>query len=164
MPLQQANTKFHTGPDPEKPRNYINFHAFAANLFERRIVHTSPLWAIWAQRDAHEGRGPYTEEDGVPSEIYVLAAAQWILWFGQSFFKQVLFPGDLSPDDLRMWSPGPLYNGKAHLTLDEWHFWRDGYNAIASSGKEDKGYTPECKNVAAKVAAIMDALEQNMTF
>jgi hypothetical protein len=66
-----------------------------------------------------------------------------------------------------MWSPGPLYHGKAHLTLDRWHFWRDGYKAVASSGKEEdekKWYSQECKDVAAKAAAMMDALEKNMTF
>lgn len=64
-----------------------------------------------------------------------------------------------------MWAPGPLYGGKAHLTLNRWHFWRDGYRAVASCGKEkEKGYSQECKSVAAKAAALMDALEENMTF
>jgi len=36
---------------------------------------------------------------------------------------------------------------------------------VASSEKEkEKGYSQECKNVAAKAAAMMDALEKNMTF
>lgn len=163
--MQQAKPKAYTGPDSEKPRNYVNFHAFASNLWERRIVHTSPTWAIWAQRGAHEGRNPSIDTPGVPHDIYVLAAAQWILWYGQSLFKQVLFPGEVSSDDLRKWSPGPLYDGKAHLTLHRWHFWRDGYNAVAFSEKEkEKGYSQECKNVAAKAAAMMDALEKNMMF
>jgi len=163
--VQQAKPEVHTGPDPEKPRNYVNFHAFASNLFERRVIHTSPTWAIWAQRDAFEGREPYRERPGVPDDIYILAAAQWILWYGQSIFKQVLFPGEVSSDHLRKWNPGPLYDGKAHFTLHRWHFWRVGYNAVASSEKEKKkGYSQECKNVAAKAAAMMDALEKNMTF
>jgi Protein of unknown function (DUF3632) len=168
IPVQQAKTEVHTVPDPENPLDYVNFHAFAANLFERPIFPTdSPTWAIWAHRDAHEGRAPHEDEEGTLGGIYVLAAAQWILWYGQRFFKHLLFPGEVSPDDLRMWSPGPLYHGKAHLTLDRWHFWRDGYKAVASSGKEgdeEKGYSQECKDVAAKAAAMMDALEKNMTF
>lgn len=140
----------------------MNFHAFAANIFERRITSTDPTWAIWAQRDAHEGR---KRSSSVHNEIYVLAAAQWIVWYGQTFFKQVILPKEVSDDDLQMWTPGPLYDGKAHLTLNRWHFWRDGYLAVACSGKfEEKGYSQECRSVAAKAAALMDALEKSMTF
>lgn len=154
-----------TGPDPEKPHNYVNFHAFAANLFERRIVSTNPTWAIWAQREAHEGRTPYAGNDRIPSDIYILAAAQWILLYGPSFFKHILFQGEVSSENLRHWTPGPLYKGKAHLTLHRWHFWRDAYNTVASSETEKgKGYSQECKDVAAKAAAMMDALENNMTY
>jgi len=35
---------------------------------------------------------------------------------------------------------------------------------VASSEEKEKGYSQECKNVAAKAAAMMDALEENMTF
>ena len=160
---QKANIQNCTGPDEDNPRNWVNFHAFAANLWERRIFGTSPTWAIWAQRDAHEGLPAYTENEKIPKEIYVLAGAQWIFWYGQSFFKQVQFPGEVSSSDLQAWTPGPLYDGKAHLTLDRWHFWRDGYKSVAIGDKED-GYSQECKIVAAKAAALMDSLERNMTF
>lgn len=95
---------------------------------------------------------------------YVLAAAQWILLYGQSLFKQVRFAGEVSGEDLRRWSPGPKYKGGAELTLRRWRFWRDRYKAIASSSEEDEQrYGEECKNVATKAAALMDALEKNMT-
>ena len=141
----------------------MNFHAFAANLFERRIIHTSPLWAIWAHRDAHEGRPNYTKESGVPDEIYLLAAAQWILWYGQSLFKQVIFAGEIFSDDLQMQAPGPYYDGKAYLTIHRWRFWKDGYIKVAASGKEE-GYSQEYKDVAAKAVALMNAFENNMMF
>lgn len=159
--MHPANTEKCTGPDPENPSEYVNFHAFAANVFERRFFSNGPTWAIWAQRDAHEDR---REEKGVIRDAYVLAAAQWILWYGQSLFKQVLFPGD-APDDLRPWTPGPLYHGKASLSLHRWHFWRDGFNAVAS-GQEKGGeaFGQECTSVAAKAVEIMDSLERNMTF
>ena len=140
----------------------MNFHAFVANLFERRILRTSALWAIWAHRDAHEGHLAYTKESGVPHEIYVLAAAQWILWYGHSLFKQVIFSGEVS-HDLQAQFPGPDYDGKAHLTLHRWHFWRNGYLKVSSSGNNGK-YSQECRDVAGKVAALMDAFEKNMTF
>ena len=160
--IQLANPELYAGPDAENPSKYINFHAFAANLHERRIFPTNPTWAIWAQREAHETR---REGQGSFHDVYVSAAAQWILLYGQSFFKQVLFPGDVSSDDLRLWNPGPLYDGKAYLSLQRWHFWRDGFNAVASDEKEEeKGFGQECKMVAAKAAEMMDSLEKNMTF
>ena len=116
-------------------------------------------------RSAPEGGEHHESRRGVPREIWVLAVAQWILWYGQSLFKQVLFQGEVSLNDLRAWRPGPLYKGKANLSLDRWHFWRDGYSAMASSRKEEeKGYSEECRDVAAKAAGMMDALERNMTF
>ncbi|KAL9076098.1 MAG: hypothetical protein Q9161_001145 [Pseudevernia consocians] len=100
---------------------------------------TSPTWAIWAQRDAHEGR---KEEHGSIRDAYVLAAAQWIFW------------------DLQMWYPDPLYDFKTFLSFQRWHFWRDNFNAVASGKKEDeKGF-----GQAAKAAEMMDLLEKNMTF
>lgn len=150
------------GPDPDRPMHYVNFHAFVANLDERRIFRTDPSWAIWAQREAHEERlkGPASTRDE-----YVLAAAQWILWYGQSFFKEIIYSREADLDTLRGWTPGPLYNGTKFLSLHRWRFWRDRYNAVASGGKEDEnGFGQECKTVAAKAAEMMDSLEKNMTF
>ena len=169
---------FITGPDPENPRAYVNFHAFAANLHERCVMRTRPTWAIWAQREAHEeGR---LKEDAALREVPVMAAAQWIFWYGQSFFKQVLYPGDVTSKDLQHWTPGPLYHGKNYLDLQRWHFWRDGFNAVAASSSSsslsggkggekgnatgEEGYGDECRRLAKKAANIMDALEREMTF
>lgn len=162
--VQLAKTELYTDsqPDPEDPSEHINSHAFAANLFERRIFTTDILWAIWALRDAHENP---QDEKGRIRDGHVSAAAQWILWYGQSFFKHVLFPGEVSSDDLRSWSPGPLYHGEAHLSLHRWHFWRGRFSAVVS-GKTgwEKWYSQECKTLAAKAAEMMDSLEKNMTF
>lgn len=175
---QLANIEAH--PAQENPSEHVNFQAFAANLDERRIFRTDPTWAIWAMREAFEKLQQKEEPDG---DTCVLSAAQWILWYGQSLFKQVLYPCD-TPDDLRPWNPGPLYRGKAELSLHRWHFWKNGFKAVASSrtgeekahgwrdhfkaaasgGKEKGSYSQECIKVAAKAASIMDSLEENMTF
>ncbi|KAI9826650.1 MAG: hypothetical protein M1832_006246 [Thelocarpon impressellum] len=148
--------------DPEDPGKYVNLHAFAANLHERRILPTNPAWAIRAHSEAHEGGAQ--GQDGMRA-TYVLAAAQWILWYGQSLFKQVLFSGDVTSDDLRAWTPGPLYHGAAHLTLQRWHFWKDGFRAAAAEGnEEEKGLGQECSTVAAKAAELMESLEESMAF
>ena len=122
---------------------------------------------MWAQRDAHEGRGNpgrKTKESPEECAAYVLGAAQWILIFGQSLFQQVQYPGDLTSDDLRCSAPGPLYQGKAHLSLHRWHFCRKGYAAVSCEKHEVKGIVFECRLVAAKAVQLMDCLEQCMAF
>lgn len=149
-------------PDPDCLSHYVNFQAFAANLYEYRIFYDGCTWALWAQRDAHE---ECRDEPASVRDAWISGAAQWIFWYGQSFFKHVLFPGEISIDDLGAWRPGPLYTGKGLLSLERWHFWRDGFQAAASEEKEEgKGYTRECKLVAAKAADMMDSVERNMTF
>ncbi|KAI9749597.1 MAG: 1,3-beta-glucanosyltransferase gas1 [Chaenotheca gracillima] len=148
--------------DREKGIAYANFHAFAANLREHRIFRTDPTWAIWAQREAHEGVS--TRPNG-SRDVVLLAAAQWILLYGQTLFKQIVFTGDISPREVQFWKPGPLYDGQADLSLQRWYFWRDGFKSAASGEKEqNKGLGQECKSVAAKAADMMDSLERNMTF
>ena len=161
--VQLAKANDITEPDPDCPNNYVNFHAFAANLFERRILPTKPTWAIWAQREAHEDEN---EPASTMRDYYVLAAAQWILWYGQSFFKQVLFQDDESTKDSQMWTPGRLYSGTRSLSLHRWQFWKESFRTVALAGKDEEkgGYGQECRTVAAKAADIMDSLEENMTF
>ncbi len=160
LKLTESNL-FTIGPDPDNPSIYVNFHAFAANLFERRIFPTDPTWAIWAQREAHE-KSPVKE----PSirAAYVLAAAQWIMWSGQSLFKQVIFTGDVSPNDLQCWTPGPLYGGDSRLSLRRWRFWKDSFSHVAFGGeKEEEAFVQESNKVAAKASQLMDSLERSMT-
>lgn len=95
-----------------------------------------------------------------------MGAAQWILWFGQSLFKQVLFPWEVDPNRIdKSLRPGQLYHGEGGLSLDRWHFWRDGFVSVrlgAGEGKE--GYGEECVRVSGKAAEIMEALKESMTF
>ncbi|KAI9750028.1 MAG: hypothetical protein M4579_006634 [Chaenotheca gracillima] len=165
--LKESLTDLFTGPDEGRPGAYISFHAFSAQLDERRIVsRTDPSWAIFTHRDAFEGRRHFDKREG-DEEAYVLVAAQYILWDGHSLFRQILVlrQGDFDIDasDLRAWTPGPLYRGKPYLTVDRWHFWRDGYRAVAAEKKEER-YSQECRDVATKAANLMEALEKSLTF
>lgn len=92
----------------------------------------------------------------------VLAAAQHILWNGQGLFKQVMYPGDVPSNGVPVpsWNAGPLYKGKPVLSLDRWQFWRKGFEASAG----DSSLAEECRNVARKVANLMESLEQSMMF
>ena len=144
---------------------YVNAWAFTANLYERRVFRTDPREAIICLSEALEGARPGAGDIWTTRDLQVLSAAQWILWYGQSLFKQVLSPTEkVYPETPEYDDRGPLYQGKRGLSLDRWHFWRDGFNAIASSGKEEKQeYSQECRNVSAKVADMMEAFEKSMS-
>ncbi|PGH14741.1 hypothetical protein AJ79_02907 [Helicocarpus griseus UAMH5409] len=136
---------------------YISYHAFAANLHECSIYPASPTFAIWALRKALEMK----HEEGRMRDTHVLAAAQWILWNGQSLFMQVRYPGDVGPDDKQNWSPGDLYDGEPLPTLHRWRFWSTRFREFA---QQVHAVSDECKTVAAKAADMMDSIERNMTF
>ena len=162
--IYPTNSDDHTGPFPDYPLSYyVNFHAFAANVFEYRIFSKGSTWAIWALREAHEES---RNEKASLRDMYVLAAAQWILWYGQSFFKEIIYPGEIDNNTLRRWQPGPLYTGTQFLSLHRWQFWKDSFKNVVSGEQDEEkgGYGLECRSVSAKAADIMDALERNMTF
>jgi hypothetical protein len=150
-----------TGPAEDDPAAWPNLHAFFAHVEDCHIRRPSPLFAIWAMRDAFE-YNPDDEKypfEGIQDQK-VLAAAQHILWNGQSLFKQVMYPGDVSSDDMQSWEPEPLYDGKPLLSLDRWRFWSRGFQAAAGNS----ALGDECRSVARKAANTMDSLEQSMMF
>ena len=153
-PLTQAQTKEsnHTHPLPR---------LCSQSSFPSHFPHQS-TWVIWEQREAHET--PREKQDSM-CDIYVLAAAQWILSYGQSFFKQALFPRDVNSDNLRLWKPGPRYDGNARVSFQRCHFWRDRFIAEApGERRRKKGRGEECMVVAAKAAESMDSSERSRTF
>ena len=135
---------------------HVNFHAFAANLESFGVMPTDPTWAIWMQRQVHESPFEKDESQAI-HEAYVMAAAQWIIWYGPNLFKQL----GAVPKEPGEWASGPLYDGKGDFSLHWWHFWRDGYAAMAGN---TSGFGEECRNVAGRAAALMDASEKTMTF
>ena len=140
----------------------MNFHAFAAKLQQRRVLHSSATWAIWAMHDAHERQ---QEEENIIQDAFILGAAQWIFWYGQCLFEHVLSPGDVSSDDLRAWTPGPLYNGQANLSIDRWRFWRDGFQSASTLKEADEStLAQERRAVAGEATLIMDAIERTLSF
>lgn len=145
----------------------MNFHCFAANLIEQRVLYDDPTWAIWALRDAHE---EFCKEEGKWRQHIrderMMAAGQWILWWGQGLFKQVIFPREVDLDDIaNSLRPGQLYRGEGGLSLGRWRFWKDGFASVAAGAEGEKdGYGEECVRVLAKAADIMETLEESMMF
>ncbi|TGJ83060.1 hypothetical protein E0Z10_g5705 [Xylaria hypoxylon] len=142
-------------PESGDDMAYVNYHAFAANLYEFRVFPTDPTHSIWAMRDAFEEK---LEEES-HQMIRVMAAAQWIMWNGQSLFKQVLWHSEPTLDDERNWRPGTLYEEKTLLGLNRWTFWRVGFQEAA----EKENYTMEARAVAKGAAELMENIEKCMS-
>ncbi|KAI9796265.1 MAG: hypothetical protein M1825_000856 [Sarcosagium campestre] len=142
------------GPYPDAADQHVNLNTFMANIQERGIASPDPTQAIWAHREAHEDR---IQREDIHPDIYMLAAAQWILWYGQGLLKQIIYKEDATAHDLSCWKPGKYYNGPAEFNLRRWQFWRDGYRSVASGEGE---YSQKCRDVSAKAAAIMATLEE----
>ena len=158
----------------------MNFNAFAAKLFERRIWTNGTDWAFAMLETAFE-RPPEPEH-----EINVLAAAQWILWYRHSLVTEVVYGQFDLADSNDEQARGPL-----GLCLGRWHIWRDGFRSIGSKEaqqaradasaessfaeddekveRHEAAYAgeqveTECQRVSAQTAVFMDALEAAITF
>lgn len=96
---------------------------------------------------------------------FVMAASQWILWYGQALYKQITW-SDFGNDPITasMWQFGPGYeaSGLARGLLDKsrWEFWRTGFQAAAG----ESTYPEECRILASKAACIMEQLERDTVF
>ncbi|KAL1872447.1 hypothetical protein VTK73DRAFT_1525 [Phialemonium thermophilum] len=145
-------------PDVENVAEYINYQAFLTNLFNTSIWEYSPNYAVWAMRDAFEEDRRPGDDEAILRGAYVLGAAQWILWGGARLYQEIILPSyDLDDDLIRSWRHGPLYKAAGLLDIHRWLFWKDGFRAAAV----DESLNADCKEVAAKAAEFMDALERS---
>jgi len=96
---------------------------------------------------------------------WILGAAQWILWNGQSIFNLILEPAlyDITYEtwpDRGAWDVGSLYNGTAGLSLERWQFWKRRFQEAS----QDTDLTDECMAVSGRAVAMMEVFEKHMTF
>ncbi|KAJ5689593.1 hypothetical protein N7462_003985 [Penicillium macrosclerotiorum] len=151
------------GPDEGDPDRYVSYNSFLAHLYEHRIFPTDPTYAMWAMRAAfEENRG---EEEKMVRSAWILGAAQWILWHGQSIFNLLLHPALfdvtlMTWPDRQAWDSGPLYTGSGGLSLERWQFWKRSFQDILQESK----VTAECKEVSIKAIMMMNMFERNMMF
>jgi hypothetical protein len=148
-------------PDDENPAEYVNCNSFVAHLYERRIFPTNPTYAIWAMRAALEE--DLANEEKTVRSAYMLGAAQWLLWNGQTLFKLITdsdLHNNTTSDDLQLWKPGPLYRGKGIFDLERWKFWKYRFAQVI----KECDVTDECKEVTGNVVDLMDSIERSMLF
>lgn len=95
-------------------------------------------------------------------DCYIMAAAQWILWHGQTLFKLIIYDGLQEDEGGNFWGFGDkLENSKmAPRSVERWRFWNAGFEAV---GRETEA-SGECKRVALRASGLMGSIEQNMLF
>lgn len=139
---------------------WVNLNAFMANLFSTGIWGSSPGKALEMLREAFESETP---EQVWERDCNIMAAAQWILWHGQTLFKLVMFDhheGDTK--DEGYWWFGKAFAGPAiePRSIERWRFWKSGFEAV----EKESNAGDECKKNAKKAACVMAALEEGMSF
>lgn len=131
-----------------------------ANLYSTGVWGTSPGKALEMLREAFESE---TLEEVWERDCNIMAAAQWILWHGQTIFKLVTF--DHSEGVAKgngHWWVGKAFAGPSMepRSIERWRYWKAGFEAVEKAAHA----SDECRNVAKKAACMMACLEQGMLF
>lgn len=131
-----------------------------ANLFSTGVWGTSPGKSIETLREVFEKETP---EEVWERDSNIMAAAQWILWHGQTLFKLIIYDhGEGETEDEEYWWFGKAFPGPAikPRSIERWRFWKAGFEAVEKLSNA----SDECKKNAKKAACVMAALEEGMLF
>lgn len=148
--------EFDPGAGNVDPARYVNNQAFLSLMMEAGcwIPTTRPVLHVMSRtfEESHE------KEPIEIRETWIMGAAQWILWSGQSLFKL-----HLDPISRMRHKTTPLRNLEVIITtrpieLDMWHKWASEFRKAANC--DDFG--EECRGVAMRAADLMEALEKAM--
>ncbi|KAH8898656.1 hypothetical protein GQ53DRAFT_836754 [Thozetella sp. PMI_491] len=149
-----------SGPDIDKPTVWINLNAFMANLFATGIWGDSLGKAVEMLREAFESQIP---EEVWERDCNTMAAAQWILWHGQSIFKLVIYDYfEIDASEKWRWRLGNAFPGPPiePRSIGRWRFWKAGFEAVENASNASE----ECKTTAKRAARMMASLEEGMLF
>lgn len=145
-------------PTPCSAQQWISLNSYAARLLGLRLGHWTHL-AVWTLMTALEQ----------PPKVYrsslncaVAAAAEWIIHSGYFIFERITELGTDGRsgerrgegDESSRVSVGPLFKGKAGLTMERWHFWKQRF------GEVRKLLDAQAKKKAIKAQMKMKKIEQ----
>ncbi|KAK8040016.1 hypothetical protein PG993_008427 [Apiospora rasikravindrae] len=128
----------------ERARRWVNINAFYANMYH---------FGWYAHPDyCHEvldlAFGSSHRADAAWHDAHVCAAAQWIIYSGQSMSQEVL-----NPSEFQELGDRPL-----RLSLAHWRYCKEGFRGAGN----DIERPDETRFLAARAANLMDCLEENM--
>ncbi|PWY95903.1 hypothetical protein BO94DRAFT_620264 [Aspergillus sclerotioniger CBS 115572] len=158
--FRESIREAYNGPSAEYPQVWPNLMAFYAHISSMHVLGHDPTYAIWTMRGAFEERPvPWDPPFEGERDQRIIAAAQYILWDGLELFKEVVSPGTI--EERPSWMPGLLCFSEHRLSLRRWHFWKKGFE---KSREEGNGLSEECRKVAGKAAALMETIEEGLSF
>ena len=101
----------------------------------------------------------HNKEASTVRDAWVMGAAKWIIWGGQSLLKLHLDPGDeMVPTGTPSKSELERIMNLKRITLHTWHTWTSEFRKAA----ESDGFGDECRDVAKRAADLMEVLEKAM--
>ena len=151
----------HSVPEADDPQVYVNFQAFMAALWAIELWGPGEAQALYAMRDAFEESSANREK--WEADSYTMAAAQWILFYGQGIFKMILNPAGIDSETDTVWRFGRHFSGSEKLkpgSVERWRFWQSCFDAAAKDDSSSK----ECQDLARRAADLMDAIAKSMLF
>lgn len=160
MLIQNFAAPISDGAEPTaySAQQWTSLNSYAARLLELRLGHWTYL-AVWTLMTALEQ----------PPEVYrsslncaVAAAAEWVIHSGCFIFERLTELGTDGKcgerrgegDESSRVSIGPLFKGKAGLTMERWNFWKQRF------GELRKLLDAQVKKKAIKAQMSMKKIEQ----
>lgn len=145
-------------PTPESAQQWISLNSYAARLLEIRFGYWTHL-AVWTLKTALE-QPPKAYKPSL--NCAVAAAAEWIIHSGYFIFGRLTElgkdgksgEGRGEEDESIGVGVGPLFGGKAGLTMERWHFWKQRF------GEVRKLLDAQAKKQATKAQMRMNEIEQ----
>jgi hypothetical protein len=131
-----------------------------ANLYAAGIRGSSPGKGPEMLREAFETN---VLEAAWERDANTMAAAQWILWHGQTLFKLIIYDHlEEGQNDKGNWWLGKAFAGPLMQprSIERWRFWREGFETVETrlDASED------CKRVSKRAADLMASMERDMLF
>jgi hypothetical protein len=138
---------------------WVNLNAFMANLFATGVMGNSPGKSIETLRVAFEWKKP---EETWERDCNTMAAAQWIIWHGQTLFKLVIYDSPKENGERDPWWFGEAFAGPPMQprSIERWRFWKSEFEAV----EKESDASEECKTLAKRAARFMASLEETMFF
>ncbi|KFZ23055.1 hypothetical protein V502_02465 [Pseudogymnoascus sp. VKM F-4520 (FW-2644)] len=145
------------GSDGEDPVRYVNYQAFVSLVNEGSFWNPSTGDALAIMEITFTE--DHKKEASTVRDAWVMGAAQWILWGGQSLLKLHLNPRDeMVPTGILSKSELERIMNLKRITLHTWHIWTGEFRKTAESDE----FGVECRDVAKRAADLMEVLEKAM--
>lgn len=152
-----------TGLDEAFPYDWININSFEAKLCAMGTWGATPGRSFVQLRHVFERESRKLEQGSFAifeRNTEIMAAAQWIIWHGQTMFSFIIYDEDI--EDAHMCAVGDIGDAAPlqPRSVERWRYWTRKFEEVEAWPEA----TDECKGLAARAARLMHVLEENMVF